>query len=148
MGALTVKGASRLAQELGTFGFRGEALSSLCALAEVAVVTRTADMAAAVRLAYDQAGAVLSQASAARAVGTTVAVKELFKPLPVRFKVGAASNRMQNNNTTCRVIPLGLISAADPGMECPSPRTDSGTLVCSWRGFRARLLRGGFGALL
>ena len=78
------------AQELGTFGFRGEALSSLCALAEVAVVTRTAEMAAGVRLAYDQAGAVLSQASAPRAVGTTVAVRDLFKPLPVRYKVPAA----------------------------------------------------------
>ncbi len=33
----------RAAQELSTFGFRGEALSSLCALAEVAVVTRTAE---------------------------------------------------------------------------------------------------------
>lgn len=81
------------AQELGTFGFRGEALSSLCALAEVAVVTRTAEMAAGVRLAYDQAGAVLSQASAARAVGTTVAVRDLFKPLPVRYKVAVAVKR-------------------------------------------------------
>lgn len=32
-----------LTQELSTFGFRGEALSSLCALAELSVVTRTAD---------------------------------------------------------------------------------------------------------
>lgn len=32
-----------LAQGLSTFGFRGEALSSLCAVAEVSVTTRTAE---------------------------------------------------------------------------------------------------------
>lgn len=32
-------------QELATFGFRGEALSSLCAVADVSIVTRTAEQA-------------------------------------------------------------------------------------------------------
>ena len=73
-------------QDLSTFGFRGEALSSLCALADVSVVTRTADGAAGVRLTYDHAGKLTGTAATARAPGTTVAVRELFKPLPVRFK--------------------------------------------------------------
>lgn len=76
-------------QELSTFGFRGEALSSLCALADVSVVTRTADGAAGVRLTYDHAGKLTGTVATARATGTTVAVRELFKPLPVRFKVRA-----------------------------------------------------------
>ena len=37
-------------QELSTFGFRGEALSSLCAVADVSVVTRTAEQEVGVRL--------------------------------------------------------------------------------------------------
>ena len=82
--------AKGLSQELSTFGFRGEALSSLCALAEVSVVTRTADGAAGVRLTYDHAGKLTGTAATARAPGTTVAVRELFKPLPVRFKVCAS----------------------------------------------------------
>lgn len=76
-------------QELNTFGFRGEALSSLCALADVSVVTRTADGAAGVRLTYDHAGKLTGTVATARAPGTTVAVRELFKSLPVRFKVCA-----------------------------------------------------------
>ena len=40
-------------QALSTFGFRGEALSSMCALADVSVVTRTASQDAGVRLEYD-----------------------------------------------------------------------------------------------
>lgn len=37
-------------QHLASFGFRGEALSSLCAVADVAVVTRTAELDVGVRL--------------------------------------------------------------------------------------------------
>lgn len=42
-----------LPQSLSTFGFRGEALSSMCALADVSVVTRTVQQDAGVRLEYD-----------------------------------------------------------------------------------------------
>ena len=72
-------------QELATFGFRGEALSSLCAVADVSIVTRTAQQAARARLSYDHEGRLAGQSAAARAVGTTVAVRDLFKPLPVRW---------------------------------------------------------------
>jgi len=45
-------------QELETFGFRGEALSSLCAVSDLSVVTRTAEQEAGVRLRW--VGAFLS----------------------------------------------------------------------------------------
>ncbi len=38
---------------MSTYGFRGEALSSLCAMSDLAVVTRTAQQEAGVRLEYD-----------------------------------------------------------------------------------------------
>ena len=43
--------------------------------------------AAAQRLTYGRDGAIAGQEAAARAVGTTVAVRDLFKCLPVRHKV-------------------------------------------------------------
>ncbi|KAK9789027.1 hypothetical protein WJX73_005134 [Symbiochloris irregularis] len=73
-------------QDLSTFGFRGEALSSLCAVASVCVTTRTGEQAAAARLAFSHSGQLASSVPAARAVGTTVSVADIFKPLPVRFK--------------------------------------------------------------
>lgn len=73
-------------QTLSSFGFRGEALSSLCALADVSVTTRTKEEAVGARLSYDRSGTLTSQESVARAVGTTVAVAKLFAPLPVRYK--------------------------------------------------------------
>jgi DNA mismatch repair protein PMS2 len=77
---------------LHTFGFRGEALSSLSALSELSVVTRTAEQAAAVRLEYDRDGKLVGSTPCARAVGTTVAIKDLFAPLPVRRQVGLNTN--------------------------------------------------------
>ena len=71
-------------QGLESYGFRGEALSSLCSVAEVSVTTRTADQDAATRLEFDPMGRILSRSVVPRAVGTTVAVKNIFSRLPVR----------------------------------------------------------------
>jgi DNA mismatch repair protein PMS2 len=74
-------------QALHTFGFRGEALSSLAALGELSVITRTAEQTAATRLEFDRDGNLTRSTPVARAVGTTVAIKDLFAPLPVRRQV-------------------------------------------------------------
>eukprot|EP00878_Enallax_costatus_P029399 GHUV01031875.1.p1 GENE.GHUV01031875.1~~GHUV01031875.1.p1 ORF type:complete len:213 (+),score=63.68 GHUV01031875.1:275-913(+) len=71
-------------ESLHTFGFRGEALSSVAALSELSVTTRTADQTAAVRLDFDRHGKLVNKATCARGVGTTIAVKDLFSTLPVR----------------------------------------------------------------
>ncbi|CAG8555016.1 5466_t:CDS:10 [Ambispora leptoticha] len=73
--------------ELESFGFRGEALSSLCALSKLVVVTRTKhQLSSGRRLEYDSDGRLVKQTLAAREVGTTVTVKKLFENLPVRFR--------------------------------------------------------------
>lgn len=69
-----------------TFGFRGEALSSLCALGELTVETRTKDEAVATHLTYDHSGLLVAERKTARQIGTTVTVKKLFSNLPVRSK--------------------------------------------------------------
>jgi DNA mismatch repair protein PMS2 len=82
-------------QSLSSFGFRGEALSSLCALAKVTITTRTKNEPIAVRLQYDHLGVIVSQENVARPVGTTVAVEKLFSPLPVRFKEFRRENNLR-----------------------------------------------------
>jgi DNA mismatch repair protein PMS2 len=86
-------------QDLSSFGFRGEALSSLCAVSEVTISTRTESSASGMRIFYDHAGGITSTVPVARARGTTVAVKDLFKPLPVRYKV--AHPRLLSVDSPC-----------------------------------------------
>ncbi|KAF8265868.1 hypothetical protein EI94DRAFT_1685081 [Lactarius quietus] len=72
-----------------TFGFRGEALSSLCALSEsVSVTTATSSQAPmGTVLAFDNTGRLTSHSGkVARQRGTTVSITGLFTPLPVRRK--------------------------------------------------------------
>ena len=71
---------------LNSFGFRGEALSSLCALSELSVTTRTEGSDAGTKVTYDAEGGVQSRSVVARAVGTTVSVRDVFARLPVRHK--------------------------------------------------------------
>jgi DNA mismatch repair protein MutL len=65
-----------------TMGFRGEALAAIASIADVTLTTRTADAAHAWRL-QAPSGEI---APAARAVGTTVEVQELFFSTPARRK--------------------------------------------------------------
>ena len=73
-------------QSLATFGFRGEALSSLAALGDLTVETRTKGEPVAAHLSYDRSGLLAAEKKTARQVGTTVTVKNLFSNLPVRCK--------------------------------------------------------------
>lgn len=50
------------------------------------VVTRTADELAATRLEYDANGRIAAQTGAAREVGTTIELRNLFHSLPVRLQ--------------------------------------------------------------
>ncbi len=70
---------------LTTFGFRGEALPSIAAVAEVTFLTRPAADATGTLLRFRH-GALVEQRAAARAPGTTVTVEDLFGTLPARRK--------------------------------------------------------------
>lgn len=72
---------------LTTFGFRGEALSSLCALANLTVITRHRDeQKSGFKIEYDYKGHIKSKVRCARDFGTTIILKDLFHTLPVRHK--------------------------------------------------------------
>jgi len=70
---------------LQTFGFRGEALSSLCALSSFHIITAREDEAPkGTRLDFEASGKLNGTSVIASQKGTTVAVENLFLNLPVR----------------------------------------------------------------
>jgi DNA mismatch repair protein PMS2 len=70
---------------LHTFGFRGEALSSLCALSDFHIVTAKADQVPrANRLDFEPSGKLGKTQIVAGQKGTTASVEGIFKRLPVR----------------------------------------------------------------
>ncbi|XP_077481717.1 mismatch repair endonuclease PMS2 [Stigmatopora argus] len=67
-----------------TFGFRGEALSSLCALSDLSVVTCHRSCSVGTKLVFDRGGHLVERQPQARQQGTTVSLQQLFLTLPVR----------------------------------------------------------------
>lgn len=67
-----------------TFGFRGEALSSLCALSDMKIVTKHSSVNVATKLDVNHRGEIVKRAPCARPTGTTVTLSNLFASLPVR----------------------------------------------------------------
>ncbi|XP_031194513.1 mismatch repair endonuclease PMS2 isoform X2 [Mastomys coucha] len=72
--------------QVETFGFRGEALSSLCALSDVTISTCHVSASIGTRLVFDHNGKIIQKTPYPRPKGTTVSVQHLFYTLPVRHK--------------------------------------------------------------
>ncbi|XP_036401175.1 PMS1 protein homolog 1 isoform X2 [Megalops cyprinoides] len=71
-------------EHLETYGFRGEALGSICAVSEVVLTTKTVDEDISTQYTLDLTGKIVSQKPSHLGQGTTVCVLKLFKNLPVR----------------------------------------------------------------
>ncbi|XP_073489290.1 PMS1 protein homolog 1 isoform X1 [Aquarana catesbeiana] len=71
-------------EALETYGFRGEALGSICSVAEVHITTKTAADEISTQYVLGNSGHVVSQKPSHLGQGTTVTVLHLFKNLPVR----------------------------------------------------------------
>ncbi|MRR12570.1 DNA mismatch repair endonuclease MutL, partial [bacterium] len=72
-------------ESIRTFGFRGEALASIAAVARVTLTTRRKEDDTAVVVMIEGAGSV-KVSRAAREPGTTIAVQNLFYNVPARRK--------------------------------------------------------------
>ncbi len=107
---------SKIAQEtdldaIATLGFRGEALSSIAAVARVRIVSRARGDDEAYRV-ESAAGKVEGPIPAARAPGTTVEVRDLFFNLPARARfLGSARTEFFHIN---RIVHR--LSLASPGV--------------------------------
>ncbi|AQK53276.1 DNA mismatch repair protein PMS1 [Zea mays] len=95
---------------LVTFGFRGEALSSLCALGKLTVETRSKDELVGTHLEFEHSGVVVSERKTARQVGTTVTVEKLFSTLPVRSKEFSRNIRKEYGKVISLLNAYALIA--------------------------------------
>ncbi|XP_054471123.1 PMS1 protein homolog 1 [Anoplopoma fimbria] len=71
-------------ERLETYGFRGEALGSICSMAEVAVITKTEEDDISTQYTLNFTGGIVSQKPSHLGQGTTVSALKLFKNIPVR----------------------------------------------------------------
>jgi DNA mismatch repair protein MutL len=72
-------------ESISSLGFRGEALPSIAAVAQVDVVTCTAGESTGNQIRLNE-GVTISQGSQARSQGTTVTVRNLLRNIPARLK--------------------------------------------------------------
>lgn len=70
---------------IGTLGFRGEALASICAVSRAELITKTADSKSGRRVVVE-ASEVLENTAVGCPEGTTVTVRDLFFNVPARYK--------------------------------------------------------------
>ncbi len=91
---------------IGTLGFRGEALASIASVARVELTTKRESDLAATRVVVE-GGRLVDVSDAARDVGTTLAVRDLFFNTPARRKF-MRSEATENYHLTAIVTHYAL----------------------------------------
>ncbi|MBR5155682.1 MAG: DNA mismatch repair endonuclease MutL [Clostridia bacterium] len=97
--------------EIETMGFRGEALASICAVAQVNVLTRTKDAPLGASMSVHH-GVYSDKTEVACNFGTTMVVENLFANVPARMKF------LKKDSTEAGYITdvLGRICLANPNI--------------------------------
>lgn len=76
---------------IGTLGFRGEALASICAVARVELITKTADFKTGRRVIIEGSN-IIENSITGCPDGTTITVRDLFYNVPARKKFLASDS--------------------------------------------------------
>ncbi|XP_077296592.1 mismatch repair endonuclease PMS2 [Arctopsyche grandis] len=95
---------------VSTFGFRGEALSSLCSLSDLTIVTRHSSTELGAKIVYDSNGLIKETTPCARQIGTTVSLANIFHTLPVRQKEFHRNIKREFNKMTQLLYAYCLVS--------------------------------------
>ncbi|XP_063363286.1 mismatch repair endonuclease PMS2 [Cydia amplana] len=119
---------------VSSFGFRGEALSSLCSLAKLTIVTRHKSSEHATKLEYDHKGNIVKKTLCSRQVGTTVSLSNLFASLPVRQKEFHKNAKREFNKMTQLLYAYCLISLGVKITCTNQTSTNSKTSVVATQG--------------
>ncbi len=93
-------------ENIETYGFRGEALSSIVSVSRTEIITRQKSMDSAVRLVIENSGKKVNKFYIQSKVGTTIKVLSLFYNTPARLKF------LKSNNTELKYIKQTLTSIA------------------------------------
>lgn len=120
-------------QGLRTFGFRGEALSSLCALSDVTITTRHGSAQFGNKMRYDHEGKIIEKSKIARNVGTTVNVSDFFKTLPVR-KCEFKKNYKRDYNKMVQLLQEYCLVLTGVKIICTNHTKSSRTSVLTTNG--------------
>ncbi|KAK2464851.1 hypothetical protein APHAL10511_003150 [Amanita phalloides] len=107
-----------------TFGFRGEALSSLCALCEGVTVTTTTNGPMGIQLDLEKSGRVGKRTRVARQRGTTVHLANLFAPLPVRRKELQRNLKREFGKALGRGVHLTVTNQTENGQKAVQIKTN------------------------
>ncbi|KAJ8482194.1 hypothetical protein ONZ45_g15042 [Pleurotus djamor] len=117
--------------EVTTFGFRGEALSSLCALSESVTVTTCTKAPMGVKLEMAPDGQVKNTTKTARQKGTSVTLLNLFSPLPVRRKEFERNLKREFGKAMSLLTSYALVPCAGQHGQHPPVRLLASNLLDS-----------------
>ncbi|MFW9967735.1 MAG: DNA mismatch repair endonuclease MutL [Candidatus Thorarchaeota archaeon] len=122
-----------------TYGFRGEALASIAAVADMVIVTKHQDEELGTKL-VSRAGEIPGMVDASRPRGTTVEITNLFKNVPARRK-HLSDSRVESQ----RILDVAMRHAIvrnDVGfrllrderiaMDCPPEQTERERVLHLW----------------
>lgn len=75
-----------LRNELATYGFRGEAIHSLCVVGNVIITTRCRNEKSAVKMTFNHDGDIVKKEDVTSNFGTTVSIQDILSDYPVRVR--------------------------------------------------------------
>lgn len=84
-------------EAISTFGFRGEALASMCGVAQVTITTKQKNASEGTKLTIEQ-GQIIKEEIVGSQTGTTFSVDNLFDALPARKKFLKTTTTEWNHN--------------------------------------------------